>query len=79
MRFVYPINVPESAKPGDNLNAKLDGVFKTTGTAVLQEDGSILVEPEELLSDEDKKRGKFIRFILSRDWQTFLEGLKIFA
>ena len=57
MRFVYPINVPESAKPGDDLNAKLAGVFKTTGTAVLQEDGSILVEGENLLSDEDKKRG----------------------
>ena len=57
MRFVYPINVPESAKPGDNLNAKLKGVFNTTGTAILQEDGSILVEPEGLLSEEDKKRG----------------------
>ena len=60
MRYVYPIQVADGAKPGDNLNDQLKGHFDTAGKAILQADGSILVEPGDLLSETDKKKGKHI-------------------
>ena len=58
MRYAYPISIAGGAKPGDNLNERLKGHFDTTAKAILQEDGSILVEPEDLLSETDKKKGE---------------------
>ena len=60
---MYPISIPTGAKPGDDLNARLIGKFKTNGKAILQDDGSILVEPEDLLTESDKKRGQLDNMI----------------
>ena len=60
---MYPISIPTGAKPGDDLNARLIGKFKTSGKAILQEDGSILVEPEDLLTESDKKRGQLFNIL----------------
>ena len=58
MRFVFPLSVPEGTKTGTNLNAKLKGIFDTTSTACLKEDGSIWIEAEDLIKPEDKERSK---------------------
>ena len=58
MRFVFPLSVPEGTKTGSNLNAKLKGIFDTTSTACLKEDGTVWIEAEDLIKPEDKKRSK---------------------
>ena len=58
MRFVFPLSVPEGTKTGTNLNEKLKGIFDTTSTACLKEDGSIWIEAEDLIKPEDKERSK---------------------
>ena len=58
MRFVFPLSVPEGTKTGTNLNEKLKGIFDTTSTACLKEDGTIWIEAEDLIKPEDKERSK---------------------
>ena len=58
MRFVFPLSVPEGTKTGSNLNEKLKGIFDTTSTACLKEDGTIWIEAEDLIKPEDKERSK---------------------
>ena len=64
MRFVFPLSVPEGTKTGSNLNEKLKGIFETTSTACLKDDGTIWIEAEDLIKPEDKERSKFSSF----DW-----------
>ena len=58
MRFVFPLSVPEGTKTGSNLNEKLKGIFDTTSTACLKDDGTIWIEAEDLIKPEDKERSK---------------------
>ena len=58
MRFVFPLSVPEGTETGTNLNEKLKGIFDTTSTACLKEDGTIWIEAEDLIKPEDKERSE---------------------
>ena len=62
MRYVYPLSIPPNAKVGDNLNKSLTGKFETTASAILQEDGSVWLEPEDLIKPDEKTKGKLNKF-----------------